>query len=665
MAFNNIYNPVGQQGISGYSGYSSFSGYSGISGYSSFSGYSGISGFTGISGYSGISGFTGISGYSGISGYTGISGYSGVSGYSGLSVPNLQTVTYANAFSAGQVIYKTSGGYGLAQANAAATADAIGIVQSSTGTTFTYVINGYISGLTGLTDSYHYYLSDSVAGQLTNTPPTAAGSIIKPMLIAIGSTAGIVVEYAGSQIGTNAGTSGYYAKWTSANTLGNGITQDDGTNVTVSGNLSASGNISGNNLNINTASYGFSPSNTASANTTALQNAVNAATAVNGTVIIPAGKYNINAAITIGTSASPYNGKIRIQGSGKNTTEIVQTSATDGIVCYLVSPGPNDIGFELTDLSLISSNSSAGTAVYLNITPYASIENRDLFYINNVAATGVVTSNTGGWTNGFWVVAGWHGIISNCYAGGCINTMPINSTGAGSGAGFLMQDCINCKLSNVTAEFFAKGISSPNNYVPWVSGSNYTAGQYVKVGPYTYFVCILSIINSTTSPGSDPTHFMSTDGPSQGLQVNNYMSLDTTYGIYYNTTTPYITNFLIDNGNNYANWTSIFVANTYAAGYITSGQILQYGGSNQIALSGCTGGVIMNSIDFTQQNGLSGASILLTNNTAASVTTSCLFGSASAIQCDSGSNYNKAAVNVCNGLATPKYLNNGANNSFT
>jgi len=186
--------------------------------------------YTAIKGNSGYSGAQGSAGTQGTAGAQGTSGYSGVSGNSS---PNIQTVTYTNSFSAGQVIYKTSGGYALAQANALSSSDIIGVVQSATGTTFTYIGNGYISGLTGLTDSYHYYLSDTVAGAFTNTVPTAIGSVVKPVLIAIGTTAGNVVSYPGIVNNSNTGTSGYYTKWTSATGLGTGLIQDNGTVVQI------------------------------------------------------------------------------------------------------------------------------------------------------------------------------------------------------------------------------------------------------------------------------------------------------------------------------------------------------------------------------------------------------------------------------------------------
>ena len=158
---------------------------------------------------SGYSGSSGISGYSGVSGFSG-SGVSGYSGFSGLNTPLLQTVTYNNNFTPGQVIYKTSGGYALARADAVETSEAIGIVQAADPAQFTYVINGAIFYLTGITDAFYYYLSDISAGALTTTAPTNVGCVIKPMLIGTSTTTGIVVEYPGVVIGsTNNGASGY------------------------------------------------------------------------------------------------------------------------------------------------------------------------------------------------------------------------------------------------------------------------------------------------------------------------------------------------------------------------------------------------------------------------------------------------------------------------
>jgi len=183
--------------------------------------------------YTAIRGNSGYSGAQGSAGPQGTAGAQGSNGTIGISSPNIATAIYSNSFTPGQVLYKVSGGYALAQANALSSSDIIGVVQSASTSAFTYVINGFIGNLSGLTDSYHYYLSDTTPGLLTNTVPTAVGSVIKPVLIAVGSASGIVVEYPGVQINSNTGTNGYYAKWTSATGLGTGLIQDNGTAVQI------------------------------------------------------------------------------------------------------------------------------------------------------------------------------------------------------------------------------------------------------------------------------------------------------------------------------------------------------------------------------------------------------------------------------------------------
>jgi len=49
--------------------------------------------------------------------------------------------------------------------------------------------------------------------------------------------------YSGAFAGT--GTSGYYAKFTGVNSLSGGLIQDNGSTVTITGNLSATGTIIG------------------------------------------------------------------------------------------------------------------------------------------------------------------------------------------------------------------------------------------------------------------------------------------------------------------------------------------------------------------------------------------------------------------------------------
>ena len=399
--------------------------------------------------------------------------------------------------------------------------------------------------------------------------------------------------------------------------------------------------------------YGYGATgNTVTQNTTALQNAVNAAKTANGCLLLPAGSIHINSAITIGSSGSPFAGRIKIMGCGKNVTEVIQDSATDGFDVYLANPYSNDVGLEISDLSVIGNNAAAATAIYINMTRYGSIEDRDLISINNVTMTGVVTSTTYGWTNGLWVIAAWHLNVTNCYAGGCIGTLP-TSSGLGSGAGFLIQDCINVKLLNITAEYWNRGVSIPNLYTTiWASGGTYTAGQYIYdptaagASADPYYLCISNVTGSSTPPHSDGTHYTPTVGPSQGVQINNYMALDTINALFADTTLVYLTNFLFDNGNNYyTSWQSIALYNLYGSSYITGGQILQAGGNYQIYLNNCAN-VMIGNVGFNEQNPVSVASIYCTNGTNNTLVTGCVFGSAVGVKCDSGTNNNKATANI-------------------
>ena len=180
----------------------------------------------------------------------GLQGASGYSGTSGTASTAVFTATYNNTFSPGQAIYKISGGYALAQANAVSSCDVIGIIQAANSTSFVAVTFGTIVGLSGLSDGTGYFLSDTTAGALVSAQPTSIGSVIKPLLIATSTSTGVVVEYPGALIGsTNAGINGYYGKWTGVQNLGTGLITDNGTTVIIGGNLSATG-VSATNLTV-------------------------------------------------------------------------------------------------------------------------------------------------------------------------------------------------------------------------------------------------------------------------------------------------------------------------------------------------------------------------------------------------------------------------------
>jgi len=113
-----------------------------------------------------------------------------------------QVTQVGHSFSIGQAVYLNGSTYALAQANAANTAETVGVVTDVLSANMFQVTElGYTIGLSGLSAGTVYFLSDSVAGSLTATEPTILGSISKPMLLADSATSGYVLNYRGTVVG--------------------------------------------------------------------------------------------------------------------------------------------------------------------------------------------------------------------------------------------------------------------------------------------------------------------------------------------------------------------------------------------------------------------------------------------------------------------------------
>jgi hypothetical protein len=115
----------------------------------------------------------------------------------------VQTVTQVgHGFLIGDAVYLNGGIYVKAKADAANTAETVGVVSSVTSLdVFQVTGNGYIKYLSGLIAGTVYFLSDTVAGLLTETEPTTIGAVTKPMLIADSTTSGYVLNYRGAVVG--------------------------------------------------------------------------------------------------------------------------------------------------------------------------------------------------------------------------------------------------------------------------------------------------------------------------------------------------------------------------------------------------------------------------------------------------------------------------------
>ncbi len=120
-----------------------------------------------------------------------------------------------HSFVAGDVVRAddtTPNKYVLAQANTSENAEAVGIVETAAGDSFELVYQGRIDlSAVVWTDSPFaatsevWFLSDTTAGELTRTPPSTAGTVIKAMLVVTddtgGAEEGVLTGYIGVQIG--------------------------------------------------------------------------------------------------------------------------------------------------------------------------------------------------------------------------------------------------------------------------------------------------------------------------------------------------------------------------------------------------------------------------------------------------------------------------------
>jgi hypothetical protein len=113
----------------------------------------------------------------------------------------------SHGFSGGTVIGFSGGAYNKPIADGTYDGEVIGIVSKCCGiNTFELTQAGYVTGLTGLSASTTYFLSDVTPGLLTTIAPTADTHINKAVLIATCTSAGWVLPYPGYII-TTGGTS--------------------------------------------------------------------------------------------------------------------------------------------------------------------------------------------------------------------------------------------------------------------------------------------------------------------------------------------------------------------------------------------------------------------------------------------------------------------------
>jgi hypothetical protein len=112
----------------------------------------------------------------------------------------------SHGFNNKDVIGWSGGTYSKAIANGVYDGEILGIVSKCYNVDcFDLTQAGYVSGLTGLSTSITYFLSDTVSGLMTPTQPTCNGHISKSVMIANSNTSGWILPYAGYIISNGVG----------------------------------------------------------------------------------------------------------------------------------------------------------------------------------------------------------------------------------------------------------------------------------------------------------------------------------------------------------------------------------------------------------------------------------------------------------------------------
>jgi len=107
----------------------------------------------------------------------------------------------SHGFSVGNILRHDGSDYQLAQANTSENAEVIGIVSEVLdANSFKIQFIGIVNYLTGITPGKSYFLSPTVAGNLTDVEPTTTGQISKPLLTAVSTTGGFFFNYRGIRI---------------------------------------------------------------------------------------------------------------------------------------------------------------------------------------------------------------------------------------------------------------------------------------------------------------------------------------------------------------------------------------------------------------------------------------------------------------------------------
>jgi len=119
-----------------------------------------------------------------------------------------------SGYTFGSVVRINSSGYTAAKANDPDSAEVIGVISSRNASYSVVTVLGKIDGdftqVAGstLSPGCVYFLSGQTAGYITTTEPTTIGYVSKPVIIGVGATSGVVLQYRGNYLNSSGSGSG-------------------------------------------------------------------------------------------------------------------------------------------------------------------------------------------------------------------------------------------------------------------------------------------------------------------------------------------------------------------------------------------------------------------------------------------------------------------------